>query len=168
MRDPDGNWRDEIMSKELGIRNKRSVLFIYSGIKKEYHFTSLKQTERFAHVIARRLRGGDVIALQGELGAGKTTFVQMLARALGVKGRVTSPTFVLMNLYALSREAQKKGITALCHIDAYRMRSSREFEAIGVQDYLGARGTVTLVEWADRVKKLMPRSAYWIAFRIIA
>lgn len=155
------------MKKNLATE-KRIITIKHNNIASRFTIASLQETEHVAQKIARRLRSGDVIALQGELGAGKTTFVQMIARALGVKGRVTSPTFVLMNLYALSRETQKTGIATLCHIDAYRMRSSRELEAIGVQDYLGARSTVTLVEWADRVKKLMRRPAYWIHFRIIA
>lgn len=154
--------------KKNSATEKRIITIKHNNATNRFIVASLQETENVARKIARRLRGGDVIALQGELGAGKTTFVQMLARVLGVSERITSPTFILMNMYTSSRETRQKGITILCHIDAYRIRGPHELETIGAREYLGAPGTVTLVEWADRVRKSIPKSAYWIRFRIIA
>jgi len=113
--------------------------------------------------IAKTLRGGDVVALHGELGAGKTTFVRALARAFGIRVRVTSPTFILMRCYRVSRNP--RGIRRLCHVDAYRIRRASELHSIGIGEYLNSPDTVTLVEWADRVKSIVPRHSSRIRFR---
>lgn len=102
--------------------------------------------------IGRSLYGGEVIALYGDLGAGKTAFTQGLADGLGVKDGVNSPTFVIIKVY----HANKKKLN-LCHIDAYRLANENDLSDIGVEDYLGNPQTVTVIEWADRVEKLLPK-----------
>jgi tRNA threonylcarbamoyladenosine biosynthesis protein TsaE len=93
------------------------------------------------------LGAGDVVALYGELGAGKTCFVQGLARGLGVTTRATSPTFVLVNEY--------RGRLAVHHVDAYRTGSLAELVDLGLLDLMGGDG-VTVIEWADRAEALLP------------
>ncbi len=93
--------------------------------------------------VAKALRPGDVLLLQGELGSGKTTFVQGMARGLGVKGRVTSPTFTLLREY--------RGRLSLVHLDAYRLEGPLDLYEIGVEEYLEG-DAVLAVEWGDRVK----------------
>ncbi|HTK04525.1 MAG TPA: tRNA (adenosine(37)-N6)-threonylcarbamoyltransferase complex ATPase subunit type 1 TsaE [Candidatus Eisenbacteria bacterium] len=105
----------------------------------------------FAKEFARGLRGGEVIGLVGDLGAGKTTFVQLLAAALGVKEAVKSPTFILMQVLPT---AKRTGAHRLCHVDAYRLKDWDELAAIGFEDYAGEANTVTVVEWADRVPEI--------------
>lgn len=117
---------------------------------------TVTELKRFAAKIAGALQGGEIIGLVGDLGAGKTTFVQALAAALGVPGAVKSPTFILMQLL----NARPSGrMRTLCHVDAYRLEDWAELSAIGFSDYAGAPGVVTLVEWADRVPEMhrMPR-----------
>jgi tRNA threonylcarbamoyladenosine biosynthesis protein TsaE len=97
--------------------------------------------------LAATLGAGDVVALTGELGAGKTCFVQGLARGLGVKGGATSPTFVLVNEY--------RGRVPVHHVDAYRTQSLTELLDLGLEDLLDGQG-VTLIEWADRCEALLP------------
>ncbi|RJP35292.1 MAG: tRNA (adenosine(37)-N6)-threonylcarbamoyltransferase complex ATPase subunit type 1 TsaE [Actinobacteria bacterium] len=97
--------------------------------------------------LAELLRPGDVVLLVGELGAGKTCFVQGIARGMGVGEHVTSPTFTLMREYC--------GRLPLYHLDAYRLQDASDLYAIGVDEYLDGEG-VLLVEWGDRVRDFFP------------
>ena len=103
---------------------------------------SEQETEQLGEQVARRLPRGTVIAYTGELGMGKTAFTRGLARGLGCRGRVTSPTFTIVNEY--------EGDIPLFHFDLYRLGSSDELFDIGWEDYL-ARGGVCAVEWSENV-----------------
>ncbi len=140
------------------------TLTISKGKKSIAHgIQSLKQTARIARELAHKLQGGDVLALQGNLGAGKTTFTQLLAKELGIRGRVTSPTFVIMNIYDVrNKEARLNGVRHLCHIDAYRMEDATKLQAIGADEYIGRHDTITVIEWAERVREAIPSRALWI------
>jgi tRNA threonylcarbamoyladenosine biosynthesis protein TsaE len=112
------------------------------------------ETERAGEALARRLGPGDVVALAGPLGAGKTCFIRGLARGLGVTQTVTSPTFVLVNHY--------RGRLPVYHIDAYRIESLTEVLDLGFDEYVSGDG-VTLIEWADRLRPLVPPETIWVA-----
>ncbi len=101
-----------------------------------------EETERAGEVLAKTLSAGAVVALYGYLGAGKTAFVRGMARGLGSKDRVTSPTFTIVNEYS--------GNLDLFHFDMYRLKSSDELFDIGWEDYL-SRGGVCVVEWSENV-----------------
>ncbi|MBI4143073.1 tRNA (adenosine(37)-N6)-threonylcarbamoyltransferase complex ATPase subunit type 1 TsaE [Candidatus Uhrbacteria bacterium] len=133
------------------------------------------ETERIAARFARTLRGGEVILLDGDLGAGKTVFVRGLARGLGITERITSPTFVLMRIHRVeSRESKvvssvradraltphASRLTTFIHVDAYRIRDSRELEAIGLLEYVEQPDTVVAIEWGSRVSSQWRRRAY--------
>ena len=110
---------------------------------------SVAQTESIAADLAKTLKGGECIALHGNLGAGKTQFVRGLARALGADPKsVSSPTFVLLHVY-------KGGRLTLYHLDAYRISGAEDFESIGFGELLD-QGGVVVVEWASKVSELMP------------
>lgn len=119
---------------------------------------SKTDTKKLAEKIAKHLRGGEVIGLIGELGTGKTTFIQYLAKTLGVKTTVNSPTFNIMKLY----KTHHPFIKYLCHIDAYRLTSVNELLALGPQEYFNKKDTVTVIEWANKVKKILPPKAILI------
>lgn len=106
-----------------------------------------EETAAVGEALGRTLGPGDVVALYGELGAGKTCFVQGLVRGLDVTGAATSPTFVLVNEY--------RGRLPVHHVDAYRTSSLTELMDLGVLDLMGGDG-VTLVEWADKAEPLLP------------
>lgn len=106
-----------------------------------------KETQKFASDLAKSVKGGEVFGLIGNLGAGKTTFTQGFAKGLGVKQKITSPTFVLMKVYRVEHPAIKH----FCHIDAYRIMSLGDLEAIGALDYLGHEDCISIIEWADRI-----------------
>ena len=108
---------------------------------------SPEETAAAGERLAARLGPGDVVALTGELGAGKTCFVQGLVRGLGVTAGATSPTFVLVNEY--------RGRLPVHHVDVYRTRSVTELLDIGLAEMLDGDG-VTLIEWADRCEALLP------------
>ena len=95
------------------------------------------------------LAAGQVIALVGPLGAGKTTLVQGVAKHLGINDYVVSPTFTIANEYL-------QGITPLYHIDLYRLSSQQEAVEAGLMDYLPSSSGVTIVEWANQISSIMP------------
>ena len=109
-----------------------------------------EQTATAGEALGRTLGPGDVVALYGELGAGKTCFVQGLVRGLGATTHATSPTFVLVNEY--------RGRLPIHHVDAYRTASLTELVDLGLLDLFGGDG-VTLLEWADRAEPLLPARA---------
>lgn len=111
---------------------------------------SVEETWNVAREFAKDLKAGDVVCLEGDLGAGKTTFTQGLAAALGVKGRVTSPTFCIVQ--------EHRGERFMVHMDLYRLKDEADVEAIGWDDYL-ARGAILVVEWPDRAGSLLPAAA---------
>jgi tRNA threonylcarbamoyladenosine biosynthesis protein TsaE len=114
-----------------------------------YESNSVQETEAIAADLARTLRGGECVALHGDLGAGKTQFVRGLVRGLGGNARsVSSPTFVLLNVYDAGR-------LTVYHLDAYRVGGAEDFEAIGFAELLDQDGVV-VVEWAERVRDLLP------------
>lgn len=127
------------------------------------HFShSAENTMQFAETIARRLQGGELLALHGDLGAGKTCFVRGLARALGVNpAAVSSPTFVIMHEYVAERADAPE---VLVHIDAYRLSGSEELEAVGWNDILGRADTVVALEWPERVREVLPDDRLDITF----
>ena len=114
---------------------------------------STQETEAIGEELAQKLRGGDVLAFTGSLGMGKTAFTRGLARGLGCRGRVTSPTFTIVNEY--------EGRTPLFHFDMYRLGSSDELFDIGWDDYL-ARGGVCAVEWSERVSEGLPEDTIFV------
>jgi tRNA threonylcarbamoyladenosine biosynthesis protein TsaE len=119
---------------------------------------SVEQTEAIAAALADTLRGGECIALHGDLGAGKTQFVRGLVAGLGGNGRsVSSPTFVLLNIY-------ESGRLTVFHLDAYRVSGADDFESIGFAELLEQRGVV-VVEWADRVTSLLPSDVIHVTIR---
>lgn len=117
---------------------------------------SASATRRFARELARRLRGGTVLALVGELGAGKTSFVQGLAEGLGVAAHeVVSPTYTLVNEYPA-------GERWLVHVDLYRLSDAQSVHELGIEEHFHRRDAVVAVEWADRLPEIFPPDAVWI------
>ena len=119
-------------------------------MKVRYESRSAEETRRIGEVLAERLKSGDVVATIGELGAGKTCFLQGLVRGLGVTETATSPTFVMMNQY--------RGRLPVYHLDAYRTESLTELLDLGLEEFLYGDG-VTVVEWADKLLPLLPPHA---------
>ena len=126
----------------------------------EFFSRSPEQTRRVGMRLGGLLQPGDVICLQGELGAGKTTLVQGLAQGWGSLDPVTSPTFIIVNIYRRSEEGQ------LFHMDAYRLDSAPEAAELDLDEML-AQGSL-LVEWPERIQEILPGDCMWISFEYVA
>lgn len=153
----------------------------YSEVMRVAVTKSALETKKFAARLAATISAPAVIALAGELGAGKTTFVQGFAKALGVKEKIQSPTFVLLKIYNIyssssSRRHTKEssrlrpnskisGVRHLVHIDCYRLNSPRDMAHVGFKNLLQDKDAVILVEWAGRIKSLLPKSTLRIKFK---
>ena len=112
-----------------------------------------KEMISFGTEFAKTLKGGDIVLLEGNLGAGKTIFTKGIAKYLGIKKAITSPTFTLMNIYKVLRP--KSSVLCLTHIDTYRLDNEKDLVEIGVEDYLGKSDTVCLIEWPEKIKNLL-------------
>lgn len=121
---------------------------------KKFNSKNEKQTFTLGVDFAKKLKGGEVLALYGDLGAGKTKFLQGLAKGLGVKNKVNSPTFNILKIYKIN---SNKTIKTFCHIDAYRLSSEKDLIALGVEEYFQDKNTITAIEWAERIKKILPK-----------
>ena len=115
---------------------------------------STQETEAIGEELAQKLRGGDVLAFTGSLGMGKTAFTRGLARGLGCRGRVTSPTFTIVNEY-------EGGRLPLFHFDMYRLEDADSLFDIGWEDYLD-RGGVCAVEWSEQVADALPEGTVYV------
>ena len=114
---------------------------------REYITNSYEETSTAAKEFADTLKGGEFVAMYGDLGAGKTAFVQGVARALGITDRVTSPTFAIVSEY--------EGRLPLYHFDVYRIADPEEMYEIGFEEYVESGG-VCMVEWAELIEELFP------------
>ncbi len=132
----------------------------------EYITESAKETKKLGEKFAVDLEGGETVALIGDLGSGKTTFVQGLAKGLGIEGRIISPTFIIIRKYKIPLAMKLKGIKYFYHIDLYRLESAVESELVnlGVRDILGKKENVTAIEWAEKATGMYPKDTDWLSF----
>jgi len=138
-----------------------------------------QETKKVARLLAEEIvnkplktRGAAVIALEGELGSGKTRFVQGFAKGLGIRQRLTSPTFVLMKKYNLpKRKITSYGLRAtdyLFHIDCYRLSKPKELLDLDFKEIVSDPKNIVLIEWAEKIRKILPKNIIWIKFEIIS
>lgn len=129
---------------------------------------SAEETERMGYELARVILeggiGSNVLALSGELGSGKTTFVQGLARGLGIGGKIISPTFILVKSYKLG---EGKTLRMLHHVDLYRL-AGEDIESLGLSELWGDSSALVVIEWADKAGGKLPREAVWVSFSVIS
>jgi len=114
---------------------------------------SSEETRKWGESLGKRLFPGDVVALIGELGAGKTVLAQGILKGLGVTEPVQSPSFIMIREY--------NGHVPVVHIDLYRLRGSEDFEALGFEEYLDGHNIV-VIEWADKILDILPNHCYQI------
>jgi len=119
------------------------------------------QTKKLAKLLAqecfKKRNQSLIFALQGKLGAGKTTFIQSLAKGLGIKNKITSPTFVLMKKY-----------NCLYHIDCYRINSYKDILELDFQEIISNPRNIIAIEWAEKIKKILPKNTIWLKFKILS
>lgn len=128
---------------------------------KTYITISANDTKKLAKKLAKKFKSG-VIALTGELGAGKTTFVQGFAQGVGIKERIISPTFVLIRQHQIPNTKK-----LLYHIDLYRLEKKYEFNQLGLEDLLNDSNHLILIEWAEKIMDLLPKDAVKINLQVV-
>lgn len=131
---------------------------------KRIYNTTVKDVNKLAEGLAAKLEDGDVLALIGPLGAGKTTFTQALGKKLKVASKISSPTFTF--LHQFPAKLGNKKIT-LYHLDLYRAAGAKEVWALGLKEFWGREGTVTVIEWADKIKRHLPKNTKIIYFDLL-
>jgi tRNA threonylcarbamoyladenosine biosynthesis protein TsaE len=112
---------------------------------------SPEQTKKIARNLAKKLRGGDIVCLFGDLGTGKTVFVQGLAEGLGIKKRILSPSFVFQREYDTG---QKK---KFYHIDLYRIENAGQAGNLGLEEVIESKDNIIAIEWAEKIKNFLPK-----------
>lgn len=117
---------------------------------------SFLKTQKLGAEMAKKMKGGEVVCLSGELGSGKTTFTQGFLKALGAKGPYTSPTFLIMKQYKLKNKT-------VYHIDAYRVEE-KDILNLGWEEITADKNNIVVVEWAERIEKIIPKNALWVKF----
>lgn len=135
--------------------------------------TSAEDTQKLGEKIGSSLKGGEIIALSGDLGSGKTTFMQGLGRALGLE-RIISPTFIIMRSYVVNHLSAQAGQTStinhLFHLDLYRLEKNadKELQALGIEDFWNRPDNIVVIEWAEYAKAFLPANTKWIMFENIS
>ncbi len=146
---------------------KKNVL-----LQKDFVSRSAAATKQLGTAMAHELRARPlgrhaiVVGLQGELGSGKTTFVQGFAKGLGIKEKVLSPTFVIVKSYKIQDTRYK--IQNLYHVDCYRTEKPGEILALGWKEIIRDPSNIVLVEWPERIKRILPRDIRQISFHALS
>lgn len=121
--------------------------------------TSPEQTKKIAADFARTLKGGEIIFLEGDLGSGKTTFVQGLVSTFSHNNEVRSPTFTIVNVYPIARDRLKR----IVHIDLYRLKDPSELKALAIEEHMDDQ-TVLLIEWPELLESRIQKPYHVIKF----
>lgn len=121
---------------------------------------SFEETQSLGISFAKKLKGGEVLALYGDLGSGKTTFMQGLAKGLGIEKKILSPTFIIMRTYRV-------GIKNLYHIDLYRINGEQDVEGLGLFELLGRQENIVAIEWPDKIENILPEKRINIVFEYL-
>lgn len=125
-----------------------------------------RETSKLGEKIANNLRGKRIIALYGDLGSGKTTFVQGLAKGLGIRKRIISPTFVIIHQYKILPHLGAR-CNAFYHIDLYRIENERGLEGLGLEEIINDPQNIVAIEWAQKFKNLLPKDRIDIYFEYL-
>ncbi len=125
---------------------------------------STQETEELAKRLAAQLKPGDILALYGDLGSGKTTFTSYLVSALGIEKRVQSPTFVILRRYAAESAGKIKAVN---HLDLYRVQSKEEVEDLGLPELFSEPNSITVIEWPEIAEEFLPKDTIKINFEYV-
>ncbi len=128
-----------------------------------------EETQEFAQKFAEKIASGGVMLLYGDLGAGKTTFVQGLAKGLGIQKRIISPTFVIVRQYGISNvKYQIANSKFFYHVDLYRLQTEKEIEGLGLTELMKNLDNVVVIEWPERLGSLTPSKRWELKFKVIS
>ncbi len=122
-----------------------------------------EETAKIGEILAREMKTGQVICLQGDLGGGKTTFTKGFAKGLGIKQNITSPTFVLMKEYLVNTQ----NIYKFYHLDCYRIKDSKDVAELGLTDIMNNLNNIVIIEWAEKIADILPKNCLHIQFEFV-
>ncbi len=135
------------------------------------------ETQKIGKDIAHKLNGGGIIALYGDLGSGKTTFVQGFAKGLGIKQNIISPTFIIARKYEIpnyssseqseSRSSRLDRTINFFHIDLYRIENETDIKGLGLEEIFADKSNIVAIEWPEKIEKLLPEKALGVHFKYI-
>jgi len=128
--------------------------------------TKSEDTQALGEKIAQEVKNGGIVCLYGDLGSGKTTFTQGLAKALGSTANVNSPTFVIVRTYKLA-QSQEQTAKSFYHVDLYRLESDKEMEDVGLREILEDPENIVVIEWAEKLGSLLPKKRTDIKFEYL-
>lgn len=114
---------------------------------------SFEETQKFGEELSQHFSGGEIVLLHGDLGSGKTTLTQGIAKGLGITKKVVSPTFLIMRRYAI----ENNPISMLYHIDAYRLKDALDAEGLGLGEIFADTNGVVVCEWPERIQSILPK-----------
>lgn len=134
-------------------------------MKKQHLIFNLSEIQKIARnlkecFVKKTSNGACIVGLEGNLGAGKTTLTQALAKELGIKEKILSPTFVIMKKFAI-RNSQFQNFY---HIDCYRINKPEEILSLGFKEIISESKNIIIIEWADKIKKILPKNTTWLKF----
>lgn len=157
------------------VRNSKNFKFypvrrkISNGVKKVYITNDPSQTKKMGEILAKEIlktkqqESAFVLGLEGDLGGGKTTFLQGFARGLGIKEKILSPTFIIMRKFQIPKSRFKN----LYHIDCYRIKKTKEILELGFKKVISQPQNIITIEWADRIRKILPKYILILKFKFI-
>lgn len=129
--------------------------------------TSFEETQKLGFDFARKLNRGGVVALHGDLGSGKTTFVQGFAKGLGIEKKIISPTFIIIRTYQLGFRMKDVRMKHLYHVDLYRIESEHDVEGLGLFEIMNDPENIVVIEWPDKIEHLLPENRRDISFEYL-
>jgi len=138
-------------------------------MKKEYITYSVSQTKKLGGILAKKIlkiqpsNKAFIIGLEGDLGGGKTTFLQGFAKGLGIKEKILSPTFVIMKKF----KVQGGRFKVFYHIDCYRIKEPKEILNLGFKEIISNPENIVVIEWVEHIKKIMPKDMFLIKFKFL-
>ena len=146
------------------------MLYLYieeSDMQKTYITNSFEETKKVGFEFAKTLKGGDVVALHGDLGSGKTTFVQGLAEGLGITKKIISPTFIIMRTYEINLKSQKSNLKYFYHVDLYRIEDEKDVEGLGLLEIIKDKESIVVIEWPEKIENILPNTKRDLFFTYI-
>ena len=143
-------------------------------MKLKYLTKNPSQTKKVGELLAKKFlkekkqKEAKVLGLAGELGGGKTTFLQGFAKGLVIKEKILSPTFVIMKKFRISTKTCNLKPKTFVHIDCYRIEKPKEILTLGFKEIISNPQNIVAIEWADRIRGILPKNLIWIKFQFLS
>ncbi len=148
------------------------MVYLFTGkleeIIMQIHKTNkFSETQELGFNLGKNLKSGSTLALYGNLGSGKTTFVQGFAKGLGIKSKIISPTFIIVRKYDIRIKKQESRIKNFYHIDLYRIESEKDVEGLGLKEILNDKSNIVAIEWPEKIEKILPKKRINLYFEYL-